>query len=170
VLCFDQYNIRYISSTVIGEWARDKLIRYCLLTGNGEPFVWDFGSAARHHKLSCPWLQDDHILAGNPGVRGAIGPEVGLFKAAAKEIKAILKKEDGARRRSGLHGKALSAAIRQERLQHVLARRRSNAKHEGEAVSPNAPQAGQQPQGGRGGGRGGAQQLPQQQPPVRPAQ
>ena len=25
LLCFDQYNIRYISSTVIGEWARDKL-------------------------------------------------------------------------------------------------------------------------------------------------
>src|SRR3989441_6581644 len=42
MLCFDQYNIRYISSTVIGEWARDKLIRYCLLTGTGEPWVWDF--------------------------------------------------------------------------------------------------------------------------------
>jgi Xaa-Pro dipeptidase len=93
MLCFDQYNIRYISSTVIGEWARDKLIRYCLLTGNGEPYVWDFGSAARHHKLNCPWLEHDHIFAGNPGMRGAIGPEVGLFKAAAKEIKAILKKE-----------------------------------------------------------------------------
>src|ERR1041385_9497420 len=25
LLVFDQYNIRYISSTVIGEWARDKL-------------------------------------------------------------------------------------------------------------------------------------------------
>ena len=24
VLCFDQHNIRYTSSTVIGEWARDK--------------------------------------------------------------------------------------------------------------------------------------------------
>ena len=37
MLCFDQHNIRYISSTVIGEWARDKLTRYSLLTGNGEP-------------------------------------------------------------------------------------------------------------------------------------
>ena len=27
LLVFDQYNIRYISSTVIGEWARDKLTR-----------------------------------------------------------------------------------------------------------------------------------------------
>src|SRR5467141_5219128 len=93
LLVFDQHNIRYISSTVIGEWARDKLTRWCLLTGNGEPWVWDFGSAARHHRIYCPWLHEDHIRAGNPGMRGAIGPEVGLFKQAAKEIKDLLKKE-----------------------------------------------------------------------------
>src|SRR5918995_5183865 len=75
LLCFDQYNIRYISSTVIGEWARDKLTRWCLLTGNGEPWVWDFGSAARHHRLYCPWLHEDHIRAGNPGMRGATGAD-----------------------------------------------------------------------------------------------
>jgi len=93
LLVFDQYNIRYISSTVIGEWARDKLIRYCLLTGNGDPYVWDFGSAARHHRLYCPWLPANHWRAGNPGMRGAIHPRVGLFEAAAKEIKAILDEE-----------------------------------------------------------------------------
>src|SRR5436189_371751 len=93
VLCFDQHNIRYISSTVIGEWARDKLIRYCLLSGTGDPWVWDFGSAARHHKLNCPWLREDHVRAGNPGMRGAIGPKVGLFEQAAKEIKDILVQE-----------------------------------------------------------------------------
>ena len=52
ILVFDQYNIRYLSGTVIGEWARDKLTRWCLLTGPGEPWVWDFGSAARHHRRS----------------------------------------------------------------------------------------------------------------------
>jgi Xaa-Pro dipeptidase len=93
LLCFDQHNIRYISSTVIGEWARDKLIRYALLTGTGEPWVWDFGSAARHHRLYCPWLREDHVRAGNPGMRGAIGPAVGLFEAAAREIKDILAQE-----------------------------------------------------------------------------
>jgi Xaa-Pro dipeptidase len=93
MLCFDQHNIRYISSTVIGEWARDKLIRYCLLTGTGEPWVWDFGSAARHHKLYCPWLREEQVRAGNPGMRGAIGPGVGLFRAAAKEIRDILVQE-----------------------------------------------------------------------------
>jgi len=56
----DQHNIRYTTSTVIGEWARDKLTRYSLLTGNGEPYIWDFGSAARHHKLYAPWLHTDH--------------------------------------------------------------------------------------------------------------
>src|SRR5712664_4678004 len=80
LLCFDQYNIRYLSGTVIGEWARDQLTRWSLLTGNGDPWVWDFGSAARHHRLYTPWLHEDHIRAGNPGMRGAIGPEVGLFK------------------------------------------------------------------------------------------
>ncbi len=93
VLVFDQNNIRYISSTVIGEWARDKLIRYCLLTGNGDPYVWDFGSAARHHRLYCPWLPTNHWRAGNPGMRGAIHPRVGLFEDAATEIKAILDEE-----------------------------------------------------------------------------
>ena len=102
MLCFDQHNIRYISSTVIGEWARDKLIRYCLLTGTGEPWVWDFGSAARHHKLYCPWLREDHGRAGNPGMRGAIGPKVGLFEAAAKEIKDILVREGVAKMPLGL--------------------------------------------------------------------
>ena len=56
LLCFDQHNIRYTTSTVIGEWARDKLTRYSLLTGGGDPYIWDFGSAARHHKLYAPWL------------------------------------------------------------------------------------------------------------------
>jgi Xaa-Pro dipeptidase len=93
MLCFDQYNIRYVTSTVIGEWARDKLIRYSLLAGNGDPWIWDFGSAARHHRIYCPWLHEDHVRAGNPGMRGAIGPDVGLFREAAKEIKAILVKE-----------------------------------------------------------------------------
>ncbi len=93
LLVFDQYNIRYISSTVIGEWARDKLTRWCLLTGNGEPYVWDFGSAARHHKLYAPWLPTNHCLAGNVGLRGAINPRVGLFEDAAKEIRDILVQE-----------------------------------------------------------------------------
>jgi Xaa-Pro dipeptidase len=93
LLCFDQYNIRYLSGTVIGEWARDKLTRWCLLTGNGEPWVWDFGSAARHHRLYAPWIPERQSLAGMVGMRGAVSPRAGLFKNAAEEIKGILARE-----------------------------------------------------------------------------
>ena len=93
LLCFDQHNIRYTTSTVIGEWARDKLTRYSLLTGNGDPYIWDFGSAARHHKLYAPWLANDHCRAGLLGLRGATGGDLTLFNEAAKEIKSILQAE-----------------------------------------------------------------------------
>jgi len=93
LLSFDQHNIRYTTSTVIGEWARDKLTRYSLLTGNGDPYIWDFGSAARHHKLHAHWLHHDHCRAGLLGMRGATGADITLFRNAAKEIKAILDAE-----------------------------------------------------------------------------
>jgi len=93
LLSFDQHNIRYTTSTVIGEWARDKLTRYCLLTGNGDPYLWDFGSAARHHRLHAPWLQHDHCRAGLLGLRGAVGGDGVLFRDAAREIKSLLDAE-----------------------------------------------------------------------------
>ncbi|MBI2316944.1 MAG: aminopeptidase P family protein, partial [Betaproteobacteria bacterium] len=93
LLCFDQHNIRYTTSTVIGEWARDKLTRYSLLTGNGDPYIWDFGSAAKHHRLYAPWLHNDHCRAGLLGMRGAVGSDITLFRDAAAEIKAILDAE-----------------------------------------------------------------------------
>src|SRR6266436_5284332 len=93
LLSFDQHNIRYTTSTVIGEWARDKLTRYSLLTGNGDPYVWDFGSASRHHRLHAPWLHQDHCRAGLLGLRGAVHSDAGLFSRAAEEIKSILQAE-----------------------------------------------------------------------------
>ena len=93
LLSFDQHNIRYTTSTVIGEWARDKLTRYSLLSGNGDPYIWDFGSAARHHRLHAPWLHHDHCRAGMLGMRGATGADISLFRNAAREIKSILDAE-----------------------------------------------------------------------------
>jgi Xaa-Pro aminopeptidase len=93
LLCFDQHNIRYTTSTVIGEWARDKLTRYALLTGNGDPYIWDFGSAAKHHRMHAPWLRHDHCRAGLLGLRGATGSDITLFRDAAREIKSLLDAE-----------------------------------------------------------------------------
>jgi len=93
VLCFDTNNIRYITSSVIGEWARDKICRYALLTGTAEPYLWDFGSAATHHRLFSPWLKPDRCRAGMLGLRGSVAEEAGLFRRAAEEIAQLLKVE-----------------------------------------------------------------------------
>ncbi|MFN8623425.1 MAG: M24 family metallopeptidase [Chloroflexota bacterium] len=93
ILTFDFVNIRYVTSTHIGEWARDKMTRFSLLTRGGEPHLWDFGSAAKHHRLYCPWLPPENVRGGMIGLRGAVGPQAGLFTGAAKEIKAILVAE-----------------------------------------------------------------------------
>ena len=79
VLLFDINNIRYVSATMIGEWARDKVARYTLLTRPGEPIVWDFGSAAKHHQLYAPWIRPENSRAGMLGLRGAVAPDAGLI-------------------------------------------------------------------------------------------
>jgi Xaa-Pro aminopeptidase len=91
VLLFDINNIRYVSATMIGEWARDKVARYTLLTRSGEPIVWDFGSAARHHQLYAPWIESENSRAGMLGLRGAVAPDAGLVAAAVAEIQSILR-------------------------------------------------------------------------------
>jgi Xaa-Pro aminopeptidase len=91
VLLFDVNNIRYVSSTMIGEWARDKVARYTLLTRTGEPIVWDFGSAARHHQLYAPWIDPANSRAGMLGLRGGVAPDAGLIDAAAREVLGLLQ-------------------------------------------------------------------------------
>jgi Xaa-Pro dipeptidase len=93
VLLFDINNIRYVSATMIGEWARDKVARYTLLTRSGEPVVWDFGSAAKHHQLYAPWIQPDNSRPGMLGLRGAVAPDAGLIASAVAEIASILREQ-----------------------------------------------------------------------------
>jgi Xaa-Pro dipeptidase len=93
LLLFDMNNIRYVTSTTIGEWARDKIARFALLTRTGEPHLWDFGSAAKKNRIHAPWLEDDHIRGGMTGLRGAVPPKVGLFDGLAREVAAILREE-----------------------------------------------------------------------------
>ncbi|HTJ66410.1 MAG TPA: Xaa-Pro peptidase family protein [Actinospica sp.] len=91
LLVFDVNDIRYLTATMIGEWARDKMARYALLARGAEPVVWDFGSAARHHQLHAPWLRPENSRAGMLGLRGSVAPEAGLFDRAAQEIKGLLE-------------------------------------------------------------------------------
>src|SRR5947199_4964742 len=86
VLLFDQNNIRYVSSTHIGEWARDKSARCLLLPREGDPVLWDFGSAAAHHRLYAPWLPESSWQAGVTSIRGAMPRETGVPDALAARI------------------------------------------------------------------------------------
>lgn len=90
VLVFDMNNIRYLTSTHIGEWARDKMTRFALLTRTGEPIVWDFGSAAKSHRMRSFTMEPENCRTGMIGLRGAVAPEAGLFSNTAQELKSVL--------------------------------------------------------------------------------
>ena len=103
LLTFDFNNIRYMTSTHIGTWAIDKLIRFALLPRGGQPVVWDFGSAAKHHVLYNPWLdhgsgahgdvEPEHgSRAGISTLRGAFHPDAGIAEGVAKAIRRELDK------------------------------------------------------------------------------
>src|SRR5215813_3000183 len=87
LLSFDMSNTRYMTATHIGTWAMDKLIRFALLPRGGEPVVWDFGSAARHHQLYNPWLDGTkRARAGISTLRGAFHPDAGIAEEVARKI------------------------------------------------------------------------------------
>src|SRR6201994_4087879 len=90
LLCFDMNNVRYLTATHIGTWAQEKTSRFVLLTRDGEPILWDFGSAAKHHQLNCPWL-GDRSRPGIPLLRGAMSPEMGRAEDVARKIKIELE-------------------------------------------------------------------------------
>jgi Xaa-Pro dipeptidase len=111
LLSFDFANIRYMTSTHIGTWAMDKLIRFALLPRGGDPVIWDFGSAARHHQLYNPWL--DHTAegaaqtgarAGISTLRGAFHPEAGIAEEVARQVATELREH-------GLAGEPLGVDV-----------------------------------------------------------
>ncbi|NKQ54301.1 aminopeptidase P family protein [Amycolatopsis sp. K13G38] len=89
-LLFDFYNIRYTTQSWVGGALGDKMIRYALLTRDGEPHLWDFGSAVKHHQLYAPWLRQENNHPGFLGFRGAVSPRAGLMADAVRQIKGIL--------------------------------------------------------------------------------
>ncbi|HLI42747.1 MAG TPA: Xaa-Pro peptidase family protein [Streptosporangiaceae bacterium] len=91
LLVFDNNNIRYLTSVAIGEWTRDKLCRYALYTRTGELVLWDFGSAAVHHRMYCPWLKPENCLASYTTMRGAAPPASGLTGRQVAEIRDRLR-------------------------------------------------------------------------------
>ena len=86
LLLFDPNNLRYVTSTAIGTWERDKNIRFALLFREDDPILWDFGSAAKHHQLYCPWLPETSWRAWVPPMRGAMPDSTGVPDALAELV------------------------------------------------------------------------------------
>src|SRR6516165_4244687 len=133
LLSFDFANIRYMTSTHIGTWAVDKLIRFAVLPRGGEPVEWDFGSAARHHQLYNPWL--DHTpgpatpegarqtgaRAGISTLRGAFHPQAGIAEDVARKVATVLREHGVADAPLGVDVAELPvlAALRAEGIETV---------------------------------------------------
>ena len=70
-LCFNFDNIRYVTGTHIGEWARDKFMRYALCPVEGPPFLWDPAPPAK--RISSPRLKEN-VAAPVSTMQGALPP------------------------------------------------------------------------------------------------
>jgi len=93
LLCFDMDNIRYITSTHLAEWARDKYVRWCVLPRQGDPVLFELGTAAVAKRMLCPWLKPENIRPARPWSRGAnIRPvNVAVSTAAVADIKRVME-------------------------------------------------------------------------------
>ena len=94
LLLFETSNIRYTTSTNIGYWGFNKTERWALVTRTGGPYIWDFGSAAKAHRLQLPSTYDhNNSRPGNLGLQGAIAPTSGLPERMVAELKSVLAEE-----------------------------------------------------------------------------
>src|SRR5262245_65726024 len=87
VIAFNFDNIRYITGTHIGEWARDKFMRYALCPLEGKPFLWDPAPPAK--RISSPWIADN-VAAPITTMLGAVPPHMNAQHDFAKQIKKAL--------------------------------------------------------------------------------
>jgi Xaa-Pro dipeptidase len=83
LVCYDFDNIRYITSTTIGEWCRNKMNRYCILPRGAAPLLFDPATPAK--RLACPWIAD-RVFPAVGSMRGAIPEETGSVDRVADDI------------------------------------------------------------------------------------
>lgn len=96
VLLLDPDNIRYATGTALGEWSRDKMVRYAIVPRGGSPILFELGSAGPVKKELCPWLKPENIRPSLPWVRGAnaAGVVQAVLKGNVAGIKAALEENN----------------------------------------------------------------------------
>ncbi len=101
LLLFDMNNVRYTTSTWLGEWARDKLVRYAIVLPTGKPRLFEFGSAVAHKKLYCPWIADS-IYPSDSAMRGSIPPEAKIEEKIMISLTSAMKEAGLSKTKIGL--------------------------------------------------------------------
>jgi Xaa-Pro aminopeptidase len=99
VICFNFDNIRYVTGTHIGEWARDKFMRYALCGTEGPAFLWDPAPPAK--RISSPWIAN-HVAAPISTMQGGLPPWMNIQDDFASQIKKALTDRGIANRPIGI--------------------------------------------------------------------
>ncbi len=87
VICFNFDNIRYVTGTHVGEWARDKFMRYALCGTEGAPLLWDPAAPAK--RISSPWIADN-VAAPISTMQGGLPPWMNVQDDFARQIRKAL--------------------------------------------------------------------------------
>jgi Xaa-Pro aminopeptidase len=87
VLCFNFDNIRYLTGTHIGEWARDKFMRYALCAVDGPPMLWDPAAPAK--RISSPQIAE-HVAAPISTMQGGLPLWLGVQEDFARQVKKAM--------------------------------------------------------------------------------
>jgi Xaa-Pro aminopeptidase len=87
VVCFNFDNIRYLTGTHIGEWARDKFMRYALCGTEGPALLWDPAAPAK--RVSSAWIAE-HVAAPISTMQGGLPPWLNVQDDFARQIKKTL--------------------------------------------------------------------------------
>jgi len=87
VLCFNFDNIRYLTGTHIGEWARDKFMRYAMCAADGPPMLWDPAAPAK--RISSPQIAD-HVAAPISTMQGGLPLWLGIQEDFARQVKKAM--------------------------------------------------------------------------------
>jgi Xaa-Pro aminopeptidase len=118
LLCYDFDNIRYITGTHVGEWARNKMIRYVILPKDADPILYDPAAPAK--RKTAPWIAA-RVFPAVGSMRGAIPPEVGNVETLAKSVKEVLSEYGVANQPLGVDilDVPFSKALEKERIEVV---------------------------------------------------
>jgi len=92
LMVFDPNNVRYLTSTFLGEWARDKLARYAIMPRGDQPILFDFGSAVAAKKVTSPWIAD-RVFPTSSWMRGSVPREAGFQEEFMVFLMRVLKEK-----------------------------------------------------------------------------